>query len=142
MNFLENIHANLFTFEGVGFLLRGPSGSGKSDLTLRVLDEGGALVSDDRTDIFADNDNKIYGQPPEALKGKLEIRGIGIITHPYTPSCFIDVICDLCNSYARMPEDNSIIFHSEAIKYYRINPFESSIIAKLRIMAQTLRESR
>ena len=59
-------------------LISGPSGSGKSDLALRLLDRGFTLVSDDQTIVRKDGDRLIASAPP-TIKGKLEIRGIGIV---------------------------------------------------------------
>ena len=56
----------------------GPSGSGKSDLALRLLDRGFTLVSDDQTIVSRDGDRLIASAPPN-IAGKLEIRGIGIV---------------------------------------------------------------
>ena len=59
-------------------LITGPSGSGKSDLALRLLDRGFTLVSDDQTIVRRDGDRLIASAPP-TIAGKLEIRGIGIV---------------------------------------------------------------
>ncbi len=73
------IHASCATRQGSGVLLTGPPGSGKSDLLLRLLDRGFALVSDDQVDIVDG-----MAQPPEALAGLLEVRGVGIVRMAYT----------------------------------------------------------
>ena len=59
-------------------LISGPSGSGKSDLALRLLDRGFTLVSDDRT-IVRKEGGKLIASAPATIKGKLEIRGVGIV---------------------------------------------------------------
>ena len=59
-------------------LITGPSGSGKSDLALRLLDRGFTLVSDDQTIVRRDGDRLLASAPP-TIAGKLEIRGIGIV---------------------------------------------------------------
>ena len=48
---IEQIHATAVLLDGKGVVLRGPSGSGKSDLALRLIDEGAILIADDRVDV-------------------------------------------------------------------------------------------
>lgn len=64
---------------GRGVLLTGPSGIGKSELALALLDRGQQLVSDDAVTIEA-IDNQLWGSAPESLFGRLNIRELGIIT--------------------------------------------------------------
>ena len=59
-------------------MITGPSGSGKSDLTLRLLDRGFVLVSDDQTIVKRDGD-RLFASPPPTIAGKLDIRGIGVV---------------------------------------------------------------
>src|SRR3546814_10156556 len=46
---MQTVHATTVALDGTGVLLRGPAGSGKSDLALRLIDQGARLVADDRT---------------------------------------------------------------------------------------------
>lgn len=68
------IHASCAAREGVGVLLLGRAGAGKSDLVLRLLDRGFVLVADDRVEIAGG----VAAAPP-ALAGLLEVRGMGIV---------------------------------------------------------------
>ena len=73
-----NIHATLVDFEDKGILITGKSGSGKSDIALRMIMENKAkLVADDRVNLEV-IDNKVVGRAPIELYKKLEIRNIGI----------------------------------------------------------------
>ncbi len=74
----ETIHASTVAADGRAVLISGPSGSGKSDLALRLLDRGFTLVSDDQTIVRREGDRLVASAPP-TIKGKLEIRGIGIV---------------------------------------------------------------
>src|SRR5207237_6122820 len=74
----ETVHASTVALDGRAVLITGPSGSGKSDLALRLLDRGFTLVSDDQTIVRKDGDRLLASAPP-TIAGKLEIRGIGII---------------------------------------------------------------
>src|ERR1041385_8950530 len=74
----ETLHSSTVAKDDRAVLITGPSGSGKSDLALRLLDRGFTLVSDDRTLVKKDGTRVIASAPPN-ITGKLEIRGIGII---------------------------------------------------------------
>ena len=74
----DNIHGVLMNVHGVGVLLRGKSGIGKSEIALELIKKGHILIADDRVDV-ARIHNKIIGVVPELLKDMLEIRGLGII---------------------------------------------------------------
>lgn len=74
------IHASCAARDGESVLLLGPPGSGKSDMVLRLLDRGFALVADDRVDVV----NGV-ARPPPALAGLLEVRGLGVVRLPYAP---------------------------------------------------------
>lgn len=60
-----------------GVLITGASGSGKSDLTLRALDQGFRLVADDRVTLWT-CEGRLYGRSPQTLRGLLEVRGHGV----------------------------------------------------------------
>lgn len=61
----------------MGLLLTGPSGSGKSEAALGLMDRGHALVADDAVTVTATPDG-LRGQAPAELQGRLEVRGLGI----------------------------------------------------------------
>jgi len=87
-------------------LLTGPSGSGKSDLALRLLDRGFTLVSDDQTIVRKDGDRLVASAPPN-IAGKLEIRGIGIVEMERVDNVAIALIVELTNSQIqRLPDDS------------------------------------
>lgn len=71
-------HGVLVTVDGIGVLIIGESGMGKSETALELIRHGHILVADDRVDIQHIH-NDLYGHAPELIKGLLEIRGIGII---------------------------------------------------------------
>ncbi len=73
----ENLHASTVALDGRAVLISGPSGSGKSDLALRLLDRGFTLVSDDRT-VVRKEGSRLLASAPETIKGKLEIRESGL----------------------------------------------------------------
>ena len=75
------IHATCVAIDGRAVLLIGPSGSGKSDLALRLIDRGAMLVADDRT-ILAPVDGRLEASVPATIAGQIEVRGVGIVACP------------------------------------------------------------
>jgi serine kinase of HPr protein (carbohydrate metabolism regulator) len=101
----ETVHASTVAVEGRAVLITGPSGSGKSDLTLRLLDRGFTLVSDDQTIVRRDGD-RLLASPPPNIAGKLEIRGIGIVDMDTLTDQPIALIVELTSEIQRLPDDN------------------------------------
>jgi len=86
-------------------LITGPSGSGKSDLALRLLDRGFTLVSDDRTIVKGDSGRLIASAPPN-IAGKLEIRGIGIVDVECADDTPVGLVVELTSDMQRLPDDS------------------------------------
>jgi HPr kinase/phosphorylase len=73
------MHAVLVDVYGVGVLITGESGVGKSEAALELVKRGHQLVADDVVDICRVTDNRLVGEAPETVRHFMEIRGIGII---------------------------------------------------------------
>ena len=74
-----SVHDVLVDIYGMGVLIQGDSGIGKSETALELVKRGHRLVADDRVDVYAKDEGTLWGEPAEILLHLLEIRGVGII---------------------------------------------------------------
>lgn len=100
----ETVHASTVASDGRAVLISGPSGSGKSDLTLRLLDRGFTLVSDDQTIVRRQGD-RLIASAPANIEGKLEIRGVGIVEMETIKDVPIALYVELTSEITRLPDD-------------------------------------
>ncbi len=129
------LHASCVAIEGLAVLLRGPSGSGKSDLALRLIDAGAVLVSDDQTEIVR-RGHQIVALPPAPLAGMLEVRGLGIVRlTPHLAEAPVALAVDLVAAaeIERMPEPAAVTLLGLDVPLLRLDPFAASAPAKLRL---------
>jgi hypothetical protein len=127
----------------VGVLLLGESGSGKSDLALRLMERGAKLVADDRVELFA-RDGLMMARAPELLSGLIEVRGAGIIAQAQAAEARVALAVEMMEigyvprhpqpeSYSPPPE-----LELQASAYpplIWLAPFETSAPAKIVIAA-------
>lgn len=99
----ETVHATCVAIGGQGVLLFGRSGSGKSDLALRLLDRGARLISDDYT-ILRNNEGKLLATAPATIAGKLEVRGVGIVDWSADADAEIALCVALDEPVERLPD--------------------------------------
>lgn len=74
-----SIHGVFVDVYGLGVLIQGDSGIGKSETGLELIKKGHRLIADDRVDVFREDENTLIGEAPRILEHVMEIRGIGII---------------------------------------------------------------
>jgi serine kinase of HPr protein (carbohydrate metabolism regulator) len=101
----ETLHASCVALDGRAVLITGISGSGKSDLSLRLLDRGFILVSDDQT-IVRKSGEKLIATAPATIAGKLEIRGVGIVEMETVKDVQVALLVELTSDIQRMPDDS------------------------------------
>jgi serine kinase of HPr protein (carbohydrate metabolism regulator) len=101
----ETVHASTVAIDGRAVLITGPSGSGKSDLTLRLFDRGFTLVSDDQTIVRRDGERLVATAPP-SIAGKLEIRGLGIVELEHVSNVPVALLVELTSEIQRLPDDS------------------------------------
>lgn len=97
----RSIHASAIVCGNTGILIRGPSGSGKSQLAFDLILAGRAgqvppatLVGDDRVHVEARN-NAVVVRPADGLKGLIEIRGLGIRRCEFAGEAEVRLVVDL-----------------------------------------------
>ena len=109
------LHANCVALEGRGLLILGPSGSGKSALSLSLMALGARLVADDRTILTPDGDRLIATCPP-ALRGLIEARGVGILHAEAVDRTALVLAVDLGQTEAeRLPPLRSVTLAGRTI---------------------------
>lgn len=131
---MENIYATCLELNHKGILLIGPSGSGKSDLALRLIKEKQAvLVSDDRTNLELVS-GSIIATCPQTIQGLFEVRGIGIVKMPRKEQTKISLVIELANNLAqieRLPQAETTTLLGVEVRKIRLYPFELSAVHKV-----------
>lgn len=128
------IHATTVAIGDRAVMLRGPPGSGKSDLALRLIDAGARLVADDCSLLRRDGE-AIMVRAPQTITGLIEVRGVGILKVKTLPQARLALIVDLVapQHVERLPEPSSETIFGLTIPLVALTPFEASAPAKLRL---------
>jgi len=115
-------------------LIRGPSGSGKSDLALRLLDQGAQLVADDQSALSAEN-GRLFVSCPANIAGMIEVRGLGILRLPHRDRVPLALVVDLvaAKDVERLPEPSRAAFLGIQVPRVALYAFECSTPAKVRL---------
>lgn len=136
------VHGTCVALGRTGALLRGPSGSGKSDLALRFIYlarrgpaaiEAPLLVADDQVLVHR-SEERLIARAPATIRGLLEVRGIGIVEVKPAPESLLSVIVDLVapGEVERMPQTQEIErMLGVDVPIVRLAPFENSAPIKL-----------
>lgn len=137
------IHASCVELAGLGVLLLGNSGSGKSDLALRLIDAGARLVADDRTDLGVEA-GRLIAAAPRAIAGRIEVRGVGIVALTHVSRSPVGLAVDLVPpaQVERLPERNSRTWLGIAVPLLSLDPFAASAVAKIRLALREAAQGR
>ena len=138
----ELLHASTVVVDGQAVLIMGPSGSGKSDLALRLIDRGAGLLSDDYTRV-AFHDGELEAAPAPNIAGKIEVRGVGIIKLPFVQKAQVALVVTLGDSIERLPQsDKSISILGKEVRAAMLNGLEPSAPIKVEMaLRQCLTEA-
>lgn len=146
------VHGTCVALGRAAALIRGPSGSGKSDLALRFLflaRRGPAaldpptLVADDQVALERVG-NRIIVKAPESIRGRIEIRGIGIVEVKSHPDAELALVVDLVPpaEVPRMPETDAVArVLNVDVPLIRLAPWEASAPIKLAVALARARRS-
>ena len=137
------IHATAVAIETVfgprAVLLRGCSGSGKSDLGLRLIDAGGRLVADDQSELKRRGALIIVRSPP-TIAGLIEGRGLGIVRVEALAEAPLALIADLAapETIERLPERDKERLLGLDLPRIAVAPFEVSAAAKVALAVRAV----
>ena len=137
----NQIHGTCVDVAGTGVLLRGPSGSGKSDLALRLIDGGAFLVADDRVDLMIEGAD-VVASAPARLAGMIEVRGVGVARLPSIARARVGMVIDLVDAAAvhRLPEPAVCTLLGVDVRLLRLAPLAASAAATIRLAVGAVRE--
>ena len=134
----ETVHASTVSIGGHAVLIAGNSGSGKSDLALRLIDRGAVLVSDDYT-VVVRTDAGLLASPPETIRGRMEVRGIGLVEMPVESAVPVALMVTLDDPVPRMPEPGEIrVVAGVALPLIALAALEASAPIKVELMLRSL----
>jgi hypothetical protein len=125
------LHVSAVAIGGRAVLIAGASGHGKSDLALRLIDRGAKLISDDYTIVEAKH-GRLWASPPATIAGKIEVRGIGILSFPppETPVP-VGLLVDLDAEPERLPDPATTIVSGQTVPTIALHALEASAPIKL-----------
>lgn len=128
------VHATSVEIGGHAVLIRGPSGSGKSDLALRLIDGGAVLVADDQSAISNDG-GRLFVGVPETIAGLLEVRGLGIVRVACRARVPLALVVDIVHpkDVDRLPEPSAAQLLGVMVPRVALAAFEASTPAKVRL---------
>lgn len=135
------MHGTAIALAGHAALVRGPAGSGKSDLALRCLALAPSgliqatpqLVADDQVRVTA-RGGRLVVSPPETIAGLIEVRGVGILRVPYLEQAELALVADIVppDRIERLPEPiTPFECLGIAVRRCLIAPFQPSASVKL-----------
>lgn len=124
------LHATAVAIAGRAVLLVGQSGAGKSDLALRLIDRGAALIADDQVALRVD-EGVLVAQSPPAIRGMMEVRGVGIVDTPAIDEVGVALIVDLDAVPDRLPDPCRRDICGVEVPLIALNGLEASAAIKV-----------
>ena len=143
MDYCQPIHASAFAHQGMGCLLLGASGTGKSRLLTEAMLHGAHLIADDRVRLCVLNGN-LVASPVAELEGVVELRGFGLITckdvahsHPIHLVVELDDTAD-----TRLPDKKTKELMGVAVPYLKVRPLPATSTAALLLYLRAMKDGR
>ena len=132
------VHGSCVAIDGYGVLVMGASGSGKSDLCLRLIDRGAVLVADDQTRLTLSGVG-LTACAPASIAGRIEVRGLGIVEVPFMSNVPLRLVIELGEPVERMPLEPAFrIFAGVTLPLIRLEAFEASAPVKVALALKAI----
>ena len=128
----DRLHATTVAIDGVAVMIEGVSGSGKSDLALRLIDRGATLVSDDQT-LVVRTGKILRARAPATIAGRIEVRGIGILAMPHVEDVPVGLLVRVDGAIERMPERRVRKIAGVEVRQFAVDPFHASAPIKVEL---------
>jgi HPr kinase/phosphorylase len=129
------IHASCVAINNKAVLIVGPPGSGKSDLALRLVDDGAQLIADDQVELQLDDNGHLQASAPISILGLIEVRHIGLLKMPYAGRTPVAQYVELSlpeEKLERLPEAQTILVLGQSVRCFKLPSFAASTPAKIR----------
>ena len=135
----HSVHGTCVAIGQAGVLIRGAPGAGKSDLALRLIDDGARLVADDQVRLSFD-DGRVMASAPTPIAGMIEVNGVGLARlddDRIVAQAMLVLLVDLVETggVERAPARAWETVLGVKIPLFAVAPFEASAPAKLRLAA-------
>ncbi len=104
------MHASFVLWRNKGILFRGKSGSGKSELALKFIENKNAVLVADDVVALKTRQNKLWGYAPENIRGLLEIRNVGISRYEFAAEAEVSLLVNLVQykeNLERLPKNKT-----------------------------------
>ena len=134
----DRLHATTVAIDGLAVLIEGVSGSGKSDLALRLIDRGAILVSDDQTLVVRTGET-LLARAPTTIAGRIEARGVGIVSvrTRLVARVVLAVAC-VPEAVERLPEPQTRAFAGVDLPLLALDPRPASAVDVVAAALETL----
>lgn len=132
------LHASCVSVNGQGVLLVGPSGIGKTDVALRLIDGGGQLVADDQTQLDL-VEGQLVASSPATLAGLIEVRHVGLLTLPFRAQAPVALYVELVAAVAGLERLPQLAFYSLLdcpVRWLKLPATAASTPAKINMVLQ------
>jgi serine kinase of HPr protein (carbohydrate metabolism regulator) len=128
----DRLHATTVAIDGLAVMIEGASGSGKSDLALRLIDRGAVLVSDDQT-LVVRSGKTLLARAPTTIAGRIEVRGIGILAMAHIDDVPVGLLVRVDGAVERMPERRARRIAGIDVRQFAVDPFHASAPIKVEL---------
>jgi len=136
------LHSTCVEINGKAALISGKPGSGKTSLAIQLIDRGALLVADDQTIVSLEG-KTLIASPPPALKGFIEVRGVGICPFPYQEKSSLALCVEICEEedIERLPKPLFICYYNIEVRLLKLKKFDPLGAIKVELMVCQENES-